>query len=516
MFDSRNSSGPREVFIETTQACNLSCVHCAVSQPGYCGSTLSWEAFSHILPFLHTHHPLVHLNGHGETLLCKRFLAMFEAVVGAGCRVGFQTNATLLQPELTQRLLDVAGPQSFSYICLSIDAAEGDLYERIRREASFETFCTNARVLAEERRRRELTLPKLKFEFVAMRMNVHQLPDTVRLVAQLGGDELDVSDLVEYSGMEGQKLGRDLEFARPFFREAANLAKELRIGFRVMPVFDQLVMCLAPARNDTPAVTAAADLAKQVPFPPAVSVIPPSVPDREPTRPRRGRMVKNCRDPWDLTMVQASGEVVPCCMLTLPMGNVSEQPLEEIWRGPQYTALRRLLASPTPLPDCTTCIMRGWKPASVRTRVQEASRWITGRVRGPAHLARLRRRPSLEVRIVPNREVYRPGESCRAALSVAANDYGSRELVDVYVAVILPWGDRLWATDRGLRPALLPFLAAWEPFSFDRLDVFEHAVPTLSGESRITLLVLAVPTGVCPQDETGWITSHSSRLEVVS
>ena len=152
----KNSPTPREVFIETTRACNLRCVQCALSQPDYEAGTLKGEALVRILPFLRKYRPFVHLNGHGETLLCKHFFDMYEAVVESGCNVGFQTNGILLTPELSRRLLGHDRRDALSYIRMFIDAAEKKLFEKIRRRASFDIFLSNARFLAEEKARRGL------------------------------------------------------------------------------------------------------------------------------------------------------------------------------------------------------------------------------------------------------------------------------------------------------------------------------------------------------------------------
>ncbi len=504
--------------METTRACNLHCVHCAVSQPHYPAGTLSWEAFTRVLPFLRAHRPIVHLNGHGETLLCKRFVEMFEAIVGAGCQVGFQTNGKLLTPELTRRLFDIAGPDRLSYLCFSIDAAEKVLYERIRRDASFDTFCDNAVFVANEKQRRRHGLPTLKFEFVAMRMNVHQLPDTVRLAARLGGREFDVSDLIEYSGMEGQRLGCDLEYARPYFRAAAEAAEETGVAFRVMPVFDGLLRPSPSARQEIPVFPMGESVDQKAKPEPlrSLTVIPAAAPGRVPARSPGRRMVKACRDPWDVTFVQASGEVMPCCILPLPMGNVGRQTLDEIWRSPQYATLRRMVASPTPLPDCTTCIMRGWKPASAPSALRRAVRRAGARLGSLVARLSARGRVPLEVCIVPERTAYQPGESCRGCLSVVARGDAPAQLVDIYVAVSETSGGRLFATDRGLKEQPLPFLAAWEPFSFARLDVFELSVPPIYAGSEISLLAVAVPTGLPPEETSNWLASHSSTFSVGS
>ena len=43
-------------------------------------------------------------------------------------------------------------------------------------------------------------------EFVAMRMNIHELPDLVRLAARLGAADVQVADLLEYNLTRGQSV----------------------------------------------------------------------------------------------------------------------------------------------------------------------------------------------------------------------------------------------------------------------------------------------------------------------
>ena len=108
-----------EIIVETTTACNIKCIHCAVSNEGYAIKTLRYESFENIVSIMKTYKPLVKLNGHGETLLHKRFFDMLDVTISAGCKVVFQTNATLLVPEVSRRLLHYAGPDKLMAISIS-------------------------------------------------------------------------------------------------------------------------------------------------------------------------------------------------------------------------------------------------------------------------------------------------------------------------------------------------------------------------------------------------------------
>ena len=52
-----------------------------------------------------------------------------------------------------------------------------------------------------------------------------------------------------------------------------------------------------------------------------------------------------CGQPWKRVMIRHDGNVMPCCDasgLSLNMGNIYQQSLEEIWLGPEAEAMRRL------------------------------------------------------------------------------------------------------------------------------------------------------------------------------
>lgn len=232
---------PSHVQIELTTTCNLRCIHCGINQDSYRHETLSWDNFEKVLPFLRRHRPSVELSGHGESLACSRFLPMLRKVVDAGCRVSFFTNATLLTPDLSAQLLDLAGPDRLRAIAVSIDAAEPGLFESIRRRASFADFVANLSALDAAKRQRGLEHPVVTFNFVAMLMNVHQLPAVVRLVRTLGGEELVVADLLEYGAFTGQRVARDLERTRPFFAEAAHAAREEGLSLTITPGLEALI-----------------------------------------------------------------------------------------------------------------------------------------------------------------------------------------------------------------------------------------------------------------------------------
>ena len=236
MDDRRPSQELRlvEMIVETTTACNIRCIHCAVTNEGYINKTLRYEAFENIVPLMKMYRPLVKLNGHGETLAHKRFFDMLAASVGAGCRVVFQTNATLLTPDVSRRLMTYAGADKLVSISFSIDGV-GDVFDTIREKAHWKEYVDNIKHLRDLRAESGRPFPSFNFQFTAMLLNIHTLPATVAMVKELGGSGLTVGDLMEYPTVRGQSIGHDVAYARPFYEEARRVAERLEITFAPFP-----------------------------------------------------------------------------------------------------------------------------------------------------------------------------------------------------------------------------------------------------------------------------------------
>lgn len=346
----QQSDGPRvrRVTIETVSACNLRCIHCAVSNDDYVGRVLKLEDFHRILPILQQFKPVVQLSGHGETLMHKHFREMFLDVIKAGSPVTFQTNAALLDGDTIDFLLDHAGRPRFRAMRVSLDAAERVLFEKIRRRASWDELMTNLRALRDAKLQRGLIFPLLHLEFVAMRQNIHQLGDVVDLAAELGAATLSVGDLSEYPLCAGQNLRNDLPGTLPHLRRGIERAKA--IGFTLEP-FPGIKELLEPAAQVPEAVTA--DHAET---PSANGSTQPSANGAKSGRTK----LRLCTDPWEFMFLQADGSFIPCCWITQPIIPAGEKDVLGAWNGTAYRELRASLSS-TELPkNCSTCYSRPW------------------------------------------------------------------------------------------------------------------------------------------------------------
>jgi hypothetical protein len=350
----QRSDGPRlrRVTIETVSACNLRCIHCAVSKDDYVGKVLKLEDFRRILPILQQFKPVVQLSGHGETLMHKHFREMFQEVLRAGCPVTFQTNAALLDGDTIAFLLANAGRSKFRAMRVSLDASERVLFETIRRRAKWDELMTNLRALRDAKLERGLIFPLLHLEFVAMRQNIHQLADVVDLAAELGASTLSVGDLSEYPLCAGQNLRNDLPGTLPHLRRGLQRAKD--IGFTVEP-FPGIKELLEPDAQ----VSAQASGQASVHEAQAPSQNGSSSPSTNGSTSGRTKL-RLCTDPWEFMFLQADGSFIPCCWITQPIIPAGEKDVLAAWNGKDYRELRASLSSSGLTTTCSTCYARPW------------------------------------------------------------------------------------------------------------------------------------------------------------
>jgi radical SAM protein with 4Fe4S-binding SPASM domain len=320
---------PPELQLEITSACNLRCAMCLVRyRPPVNKLTgaMSLELFERILADVPTLRRLT-LQGLGEPLLSPYLLDMIRAAKARGVTVGFNSNATLLSRRRSAELVDAG----LDWLHVSIDGAHAGTYEGIRDGAVFATVVDNLRGLVEAKRRAGRTNPWIRVVFVAMRRNVGELADLVRLLARLGVDELRVQNLShtfsdtdpagryagirEFTAQEALWTGGDRDAAAEAFAAAQRVADGYGLKLRLP------ALAATPARSDRP----------------------------------------GCTWPWDAAYVTSQGVVQPCCMVMgddrVALGHLDRQGFAEVWRGDAYRRFRRRLATDDPPEVCRGCAL---------------------------------------------------------------------------------------------------------------------------------------------------------------
>lgn len=321
---------PADLQVEITSACNLRCTMCLVSYRApvnKLAGAMTPHLFRRILDEVPPLRRLT-MQGLGEPLLSPYLLDQVRAAKDRGLTVGFNSNATLL----TRRRADELVATGLDWLHVSLDGAEPDAYESIRRGADFDTVIRNITGLVAAKRSAGSATPWIRTVFVAMRRNVDQLPRLVDLLADIGVDELRV-----------QNLSHDFSDTDPAGRYG---------GIRDFALAESLAASPESAATGDEAFAAAQRQARRHGLTLRLPRLDPVAPD--PGHP-------GCTWPWESVYVTSTGVVQPCCMVMgddrVTLGRLAEQSFADIWYSDAYRDFRRRLATDDPPAVCQGCAL---------------------------------------------------------------------------------------------------------------------------------------------------------------
>lgn len=201
----------QRVYVEPTDLCNLDCATCmrhAWQEPS---GMMDEAVFAAMLAGLAAFAPVpeVFFGGYGEPLAHPRIAAMVAQAKAAGARVELITNGTLLSPERAAQLA-AAG---LDRLWVSIDGATPQGYADVRLGDRLPEVLANLEALRALRQQNEAGLPRLGVAFVAMKRNIHELPEVIRLGRRLGADQFSISNLLAHT----PEMVDELLYGRSYF-----------------------------------------------------------------------------------------------------------------------------------------------------------------------------------------------------------------------------------------------------------------------------------------------------------
>jgi len=221
----------RLMQVESAIACNLRCVMCPwreITKNAENHGLMSQAVWEGIRPYL-ADVKSIDFTGGGEPLLQPRLEEWVAEARSAGCETGFLSNGLLLRENRLKGLLDAG----LDWICISMDGATADMYNKIRIGSDFDRVCKNVGKVAALR---SAKIPKTMINFVLMEMNFHQIEDILRLAARLGVDQVNFKQCDVIRGQEGRDLGlfgpketRQIKQLQKSLEKAKRLAKKLKL-----------------------------------------------------------------------------------------------------------------------------------------------------------------------------------------------------------------------------------------------------------------------------------------------
>lgn len=289
---------------EITTRCNLMCANCrplilkSDSNFGK-GKDMTMEDFDTLfdkLPFIRR----FEFAGFGEPFLHPRFFEMVAKANRSGKTTVAATNGTLLGEEACVKVIE----SGLSILCISVDGAKPETFEKLRAGANFEEVTANIRTLVETKRRMKSETPRLIINVVASRDNEGELVEIIHLARSLGVPEVSIKNL--YAPFPDLRARQVLTADRP------RLAEQLMQSARRLQI--RLRTPMAPGDG--------------------------------------------CQKLIRAICITVEGYVSPCFFAYYPgkvqFGNLFEDKFTTIWNNPQYRQLRttKVIRADAKIPEC--------------------------------------------------------------------------------------------------------------------------------------------------------------------
>jgi radical SAM protein with 4Fe4S-binding SPASM domain len=270
----------------------------------------------------------VFLHGIGEPLLNQELFAIIGHLKSRDAYVLFNSNGILLNDQGRQGLIQAG----LDELRISLDAASAQGYQKIRNSDRFDQIVDNLKSFISLQTQQRVSHPKLSLWFLGTRDNIAELPDFVKLAAEIGIEEVYLQRLVYFQDNKGYGLAKNsmtlqdsADESSAWIEQSQDEAAKLGVQFNASGL-------------SRPAASLQGQIAAELPW-------------------------TNCYRPSTLMYITANGNVLPCCIspfstadyASIILGNIFEDSLTEIWSGSRYRNFRKQHQTHTPPKCCRGC-----------------------------------------------------------------------------------------------------------------------------------------------------------------
>jgi len=254
----------------------------------------------------------IEMQGTGESLLSPYFKRLFDATKQyPNVKKILITNVSLISEEQINDFV-----RSNMELIVSLDGAGFDSYRLNRPVGDFNKIVDTLKKIG--KKRREIGNSKFSYiiNMVATRENYHCIEELIKLAKQIGIDFVHISEVRECMPDKDTWIRLKLEQCdeRDVFEEyvlnCSMLAKEIGVGFSFNPY----------------------EKKNQI-------------------------KKKLCISPWQHVFVGAEGDVKFCCEQNYIIGNLLQEPFDEIWNSEKATEFRNCMIEGEYHSICRNCCL---------------------------------------------------------------------------------------------------------------------------------------------------------------
>ena len=295
---------PSLVKIDISPQCALACSHCVHADPSGRGRSLldkqvfkksdrmELAQYSRVIEQIKDKALAVSLFYYGDPLVHPDIDAMIEVARKAGLEVHITTHFSYnFKEERISKLIDAG----LSHITVAVDGATQEAYEQTRVGGRLDWVLANLKMMSDYKHAKNLKHPFIEVQHITF---PHHAADELRRVRAMAED-LRADTFTSFEGLRFDERG-----------DLYNVVDD-----------DPMTVDAGP--------------------------------------PRRAAVTPHCHWPFSSTVIRYDGDVIPCCLWRsgrqyVPegerdphlLGNVFKEPIEAIWNGERYKALRRQVLNP--------------------------------------------------------------------------------------------------------------------------------------------------------------------------
>lgn len=189
-----------KVYIEVTNLCNLDCQTCMRNVWGEPSGMMSDATFEKIFAEIQGMSvlPTVFFGGYGEPLIHPKTAEWVTRFKEIGARVELISNGLLLTEERSLQFIRAG----LDVLWISLDGSSEESYVDIRLGSSLPVVIDNLKKLRYIRHKAtdiDNSLPNLGIAFVAMKKNISDLSEVLKLGVQLGANRFSISNVLPHT-----------------------------------------------------------------------------------------------------------------------------------------------------------------------------------------------------------------------------------------------------------------------------------------------------------------------------
>jgi radical SAM protein with 4Fe4S-binding SPASM domain len=329
-----------DITLDITNKCPLKCIQCRKTYFETFDEQrdMNFDLFKKISAEVFPHARSVTLSSAGEPLMTKNLFDAVDITRSYNVpQISFISAGFHLNPGRAEKIVD----NGVTRVEFSIDGASAAVYNKIRIGSDFDKVIKNITYLSEYKKKKKSRTPLLRFNYVLMKNNIHELPAFIDLAAKLGVEEVQCQHMVIFvDGIKEEALVFDKERSNQYISEAKTRASRHGIRFYHPPLFD-----IGEQHTGAKVVLDGKIWQQEDQY------------DYErKTHPILQDGMQLCTDPWRKLYIDWQGQVFPCCVWKEePLGDLKKSSFLEIWESVRYRELRNGLTTGKLGKSCAEC-----------------------------------------------------------------------------------------------------------------------------------------------------------------